>query len=55
MKQNRKTEIDSHEIANSLFYMRGTIPNVHCSYVLQQISWHSDKHSSLAFAYPSLS
>eukprot|EP00581_Thalassiosira_minuscula_P002838 CAMPEP_0183736922 /NCGR_PEP_ID=MMETSP0737-20130205/50619_1 /TAXON_ID=385413 /ORGANISM="Thalassiosira miniscula, Strain CCMP1093" /LENGTH=107 /DNA_ID=CAMNT_0025971067 /DNA_START=214 /DNA_END=534 /DNA_ORIENTATION=+ len=27
--------------------------NVHCSYVVQQISWHSSKHSELVLANPS--
>ena len=35
------------------FYILGTIANVHCSYDVQQISWHSDKQSSFDFANPS--
>ena len=31
----------------------GTIAKVHCSYVVQQMSWHSARHSSFDFARPS--
>lgn len=42
-----------HRLQSVLLYILGTILKVHCSYVLQQISWHSDRQSSLDLARPS--
>lgn len=53
IKVNRCSTYLSTNLSHFDVYALGTIPKVHCSYVVQQMSWQSDKHSSFDLANPS--